>query len=129
MIFTTFLNSTKIIPQVKIIQLSLCTHYHNTDQYYLGLMNFKCRYCDILYYSSKKSNNIFNKYCTNSAIILDLIPPPHFLLRKRNTLEAKHFQKEIRSYYNVLTFLPSVVILQIKKWSNKRQQPGWIFNV
>ena len=73
----------------------------------MGPPNHQCRWCGAFYYASEKSNGVFNKCCTGGAIILDQTPPPHPLLAELfegNTPEAKHFQKEIRSYNNALTF-------------------------
>lgn len=89
------------------MRLGLRSHYTNIDQHYLGLTNNQCRWCSACYYASEKSNGVFNKCCTGGAIVLDPVPPPPPLLQallEGNTPEAKHFQKEIRSYNNALTF-------------------------
>lgn len=67
--------------QARIIQLGLCTHYYNTGQHYLGLMDNQYHHCGALCYASEKSNGVFNKCCTSGAIILDPVPPPHAIQR------------------------------------------------
>lgn len=100
-----------------MVILSFCTYYYNITQHYLSNINNKYWYYGILYYRSKKLNDVFNKYCIGSTIILDFILPSHFLLiipLEGNIFEAKHFQKEIRFYNNTLTFI--LCYYTINKW-------------
>ena len=80
------------------------------DRHYLGFINIFCRNCGALHFITEKSvseSDIFEKYCKNNDIKLNLLSIPEeplrSLLSDKNP-KNRYFQQNIRQYNSAFAF-------------------------